>query len=159
MKTFQFSILGAIAILQIWCSGLLANDASRGQLQFSITLSGHLMLGLGYCYFWNAHHAVQGAFYLVPERGLPYGIAGGYRFDCDEGEWRPTIGAEAMVLASPPDPNQRKFLPMIKIEPGVIYQLASDHELQSRLWIAYFLKKTRARLAPIGLEFGYGKRF
>lgn len=161
MKIVQFILSGAIALsmLQISSNVLLANDHLNHRVQMSLTLSGHLLLGIGYCYFWDAHQGAQATFYLAPEKGLPYGLAAGYQWEWGNRKWQPTLGAEFMVLASPPDPEKRKFLPMILINPGLSYQLDNEQIVQSRLWVAYFLKRARVKVAPIGLELVYGRKF
>lgn len=161
MKAARFILNGAIVVfmLQIGSNALLAYDHLNHRVQMSLTLSGHLLLGIGYGYFWDAHQGVQTTFYLAPEKGLPYGLAAGYQWEGANRKWQPTLGAEFMMLASPPDPEKRKFLPMIKIDPGVNYQLDDEQIIQSRIWVAYFLKRTRAKVAPIGLEFIYSRKF
>jgi hypothetical protein len=155
MKIFGFCFL-AILMLLLWGNPFVAAAEPAHQVQFSVTLSGHLILGLGYTYYWNIHQGWQANLYLIPEKGLPFGIATGYNYIWGETKWRPNLTADFMVLASPPDPVQRKYLPMIKLVPGIQYDLGSDQNLNSRLWIAYFLGQKRVNIAPIGLEVMYG---
>jgi len=161
MKTYQLILVSVlfVLLLQIGGASLRAAENKTHQINFSLTLSGHILLGIGYCYLWNEHHAVQTIFYIVPEKGLPYGITGGYNYFWGDNKWRPNLGAEFMVLASPPDPEKRKFLPMIKLVPGIRYDFNNEQNLNSRLWIAYLLKSNRVKIAPIGIEFIYGYGF
>ncbi|MDZ7319555.1 MAG: hypothetical protein ONB11_10395 [candidate division KSB1 bacterium] len=156
---FKAGILGALMLLLCFGASVLAMATeSAHQVQLSTTLSGHMMLGLGYTYYWNVHQGWQTIFYLIPEKGWPYGISTGYNHLWGEKKWRPNLTADFMVLASPPDPAKRKYLTMFKLVPGIQYDFKSDQNLNSRLWIAYFLKQTRAKIAPIGLELMYGHK-
>ncbi len=161
MKSYQLVLVSLLLVLLLQMGGesLPAAENKSHQINLSFTLSGHILFGVGYSYFWNEHQGVQTIFYLVPEKGLPFGITAGYNYCWSEGKWRPNLGAEFMVLASPPDPEKRKFLPMLKLVPGIRYDFNGEQNLNSRLWIAYFLKSTRVRIAPIGIEFLYGNCF
>ena len=161
MRTYQLILMGLMLalMLQITAANLPAAENESHNIHLSFTLSGHLLLGIGYSYFWNDRNAVQTIFYIVPEKGLPYGISGGYNYFWGEKKWRPNLGVEFMVLASPPVPDKRKFLRMMKLVPGIRYDFNHEQNLNSRLWIAYFLKSTRMRIAPIGIEFLYGGGF
>lgn len=156
MAIFKSGVVVTLVVLVcLGGSDSIAADPMH-QIQFSVTLSGHLIFGLGYTYYWNIHQGWQANFYLIPEKGLPFGLSTGYNHIWGETKWRPNLTADFMILASPPDPVQRKYLSMIKLVPGIQYDFGSDQNLNSRLWIAYFLRQKRAKIAPIGLEVMYG---
>lgn len=155
----KYGLLGALLLLL----GLGGRDRTVAadpahQVHFSITLSGHVLLGVGYTYYWNLHQGWQSNVYLIPEKGLPYGIATGYNYLWGGTKWRPNFAADVMVLASPPDPVKRKYLAMVRLVPGIQYEFNNDQSMNSRLWIAYFLRQPRAKIVPIGLEVMYGQR-
>lgn len=157
-KTIQICVSGII-FFNLFLSDLNASNPKTNQINVSFTLSGHILLGIGFSHFFDDNNAVQTTFFIIPEKGFPFAISGGYNYFFGEKKWRPNIGAEFLLLASPPDSEKRKFLPLINFVPGIRYDFDKQQNLNSRLWIAYFLKSTRVKIAPIGIEFKYGNNF
>jgi len=135
-----------------------AGNTSYNRMKFSFTLSGHMLFGLGYEYGFDEHHAVNLTVFplLIPGKGLPYALSAGYDYYFKGENWKPKIGAAFTLLVSPPDPDKRKTMPMIVFTPGIQYLSQKDSFL-SQIWVAWFLKKARFPVAPIGLEFLYGR--
>jgi hypothetical protein len=156
MRKLIITISGGLLILQLFCVSIQAAENKTQQINFSITLSGHILFGIGYSYFLTDNHAVQTTLFLIPEKGFPFGINAGYNYFWEGEKWRPNLGTEFTLLVSPPDPDKRRVLPLIKLIPGIRYDFNEIHNLNSRLWIAYFPTSKRVRVAPIGLDFKYG---
>jgi len=146
-------ILMASAVIVI---SPIARAGDTHQINFSFTLSGHILLGIGYAYGFDAHHFVQATWFIVPEKGFPFALNGGYNYFFKGETWRPNLGLETVVIASPSDLVKRKYLPLITFVPGICYQGDDTHAINSRLWLAYFPVKARKKVAPIGIEFKYG---
>ncbi|MFZ5516932.1 MAG: hypothetical protein ACOY90_09865 [Candidatus Zhuqueibacterota bacterium] len=137
-------------------SGPAAGSDDTHQINLSFTLSGHLLFGIGYSYGFEAHHFVQATWFIVPEKGLPFAVNGGYNYFFKGGAWQPNLGLETVIIASPSGRVKRKYLPLITLVPGIGYQFNDTHAVNTRLWLAYFPIKARKKVAPIGLEFKYG---
>jgi hypothetical protein len=46
---------------------LNAAETKTHQINFSVTLNGHILFGSGYSCFFNDHHAIQSIFFSIPE--------------------------------------------------------------------------------------------
>ena len=101
-------------ILIIALSSILnaASGSDKNQLNFSFTLSGHIILGIGYSYSFDENNGLQTTLLIIPGKGIPFGLNGGYFYLTDGEKWRGKLGAEFTLLVSPPDPDRRKCLPM-----------------------------------------------
>ncbi len=62
-----------------------------------------------------------------------------------------------MVIASPPDPDKRKFLPLINFVPGLVYFDGSQNEYAVEAWLSFL--PIQKKFAPTGLEIQYGRHF
>ncbi|MCD4693354.1 MAG: hypothetical protein K8R79_10600 [Calditrichales bacterium] len=135
-----------------------AGNKSSNQLNLSITLSGHILFGFGYTHWLDDNNTVGGTLYIIPEKGAPFGLNGGYAYFTNGERWRMKLGAELTLLVCPPDPDKRKILPMINFVPGVQYAINDENFVMSQLWLSYLPVKANVKFAPTGLEFIYGKR-
>lgn len=152
-------MLGALLLLFGWGGGDRTDAADPAhQVHCSIMLRGHVLLGVGYTYYCHQHQGWQSNVYLIPEKGWPHGIATGCNYIWGGTKWPPNFTADVMILASPPDPVKRKYLAMIRLLPGIQYEFGNDQSMNSRLWIAYFLRQPRPKIVPIGLEVMYGQQ-
>jgi hypothetical protein len=136
-----------------------SRDFQRHQINLSCTLSGHILLGVGYSYWFDAHQALQATIYplMLPGEGWPYAFNAGYGYYFGDSPWRPKVGLDFAMIVSPPDPDQRKTLSLLNFSPGLQYRF-DDNVLLSQIWLSYFVsKKTRSKFAPTGLEFQYGR--
>ena len=141
------------------CSLLRAQSFSpaKHQVTFSFTLSGHLLLSVGYGYFFDNHNAVQVSVHTVTEKPpFVFGFNSGYNYYFLNKMWHPNIGAEVMLLLGPPDPENRRLFPMINIVPGIQYDFSKVHCLNGRLWASYMPTEKPFKITPTGIEFKYG---
>lgn len=152
-----FITLFTIAVLQLPLLHAGQDDSHRIHVAFA--LSGHIFWGIGYAYGFDAHNFIQATFFVVPEKGLPFAINAGYNYFFEGKKWRPNLGLETVIIGSPPDPDERKYLPLITFTPGISYHFDNANTVNSRLWLAYFPIKARKKFAPIGIEFKYGNSF
>ena len=113
---------------------------------------------IGYSYGFDKNNTVQTTLLIIPEKGLPFGLNGGYFYLTDGEKWRGKLGAEFTLLFSPPDPDRRKCLPMFNFVPGVQYSFDKNNTIMPQLWISY-LPTDNKKIVPTGLEFRYGKKF
>jgi len=129
-------------------------EPGGGSFTFSLVLSGHVLLGIGYEYALDEHHAFRVTAYplLVPGKGFPYAFRAGYRYSFAGDKWQPRLGLDFALLVSPPVKGARRHLPMLVLTPGLTYQDSRRVNWEFSPWVAYFLTKTRRRIAPIGLE-------
>jgi hypothetical protein len=67
------------------------------------------------------------------------------------------LGGDVTVIISPPDPEDRRVLPLITFSPGVQYVFESKNTLTPQLWLSYF--PTQRLVAPTGIEVLYGRGF
>ncbi|HID38253.1 MAG TPA: hypothetical protein EYP36_01905 [Calditrichaeota bacterium] len=127
------------------------------QLNLSVTLSGHIFIGVGYTYSFDQNWQAGATVLLAPETGLPFAfnIGGGYLSNGQN--WRARLWGEYMIIASPPDPDKRKILPMINFVPGVVYYDGKHNEYSAEVWLSYL--PVQKKFAPTGLEFQYGRHF
>lgn len=156
MKKYVFAVCIYFLFFQLVPPDLSAGGNKTHQINFSVTLSGHILFGIGYSWFFNDNHAIQATFLSIPEKGFPFGINTGYNYYWAGEKWRPNLGGEFTLLVSPRDPDKRRVLPLIKLVPGIRYDIREYHSINSRLWVAYFPTSKRIRIAPIGLDFRYG---
>ena len=134
-----------------------APKSSYNQINFSFTLSGHIILGIGYSCSFDKNNGVQTTLLIIPEKGLPFGLNGGYYYLTDGEKWRGKLGAEFTLLVSPPNPDRRKCLPMFNFVPGVQYSFDKNNTIMPQLWISY-LPTVNRKIVPTGLELRYGRR-
>ncbi len=147
-------------IFMIALSSILnaAPGSDKNQLNFSFTLSGHIILGIGYSYGFGENNGLQTTLLIIPEKGLPFGLNGGYFYLTDGEKWRGKLGAEFTLLVSPPDTERRKCLPMFNFVPGVQYPFDKNNAITPQLWISYLPTGNR-KILLTGIEFRYGKKF
>ncbi|GEM_PF-1558158 len=150
-----------LSLLLLFCISKAAHSAGDGfnRLHVSFTLGGHLLFGVGFEHGFSNHHALQATVYplLIPGKGMPFAFHAGYNYYFSGEKWRAKMGVGYAFLVSPPDPNQRKVMPMLLFTPGISYHFKdSADNLLFQPWLAYFLKHANRRFAPIGLEFRYG---
>lgn len=161
MKPFKKS---TIVILSVFICGMLHPLAGSGnqidRINVSFTLSGHILLGIGYEHFFDTNHAAQFTFFPVflPGKDLPFAFNAGYGYYTKGDPWRGKVGLNFTLLISPPDPEKRKVMPLLCLTPGVAYRVNDLNEGLSQVWLAYFLGKANRKFAPIGLEFQYNKK-
>ncbi len=134
-----------------------AGGFSYHQLNISVTLSGHIFIGVGYDYSFDINNKIRATVWLAPENGTPYAYSAGYAYRFNDNQWQPELGMEYMVIASPPLENGRKKISLINLAPAVNYRFDSPDILSSRVWLSYLLQN--GKIAPTGLEFRYGRTF
>ncbi|NOX87809.1 MAG: hypothetical protein GXO77_02205 [Calditrichaeota bacterium] len=155
MKNFKLSCVLILLIFFAYPSTMRAKESNR--LGISLVLSGHIFIGVKYRHFFNDNHSVQFTFYplLIPGKKFPFAFSTGYDYFVGDGKWQGKLGAEFAAIVSPPDPDQRKILPLLNFTPGFRYNSHADQALGGALWLSYFLKKANRKVAPTGLEFWY----
>lgn len=146
--------IGFILVVFLYWQTAFASD-NNGRVNFSVILSGHILLGIGYQHPVQDNGYLNANFYIAPEKGLPYALNGGYGLMTRGERWRGNIGLEAMLIASPPAPDERKYLPLINLLPGIRYVSANGHSGLAQLMVSWFPLQKKA--APTGLELRYGK--
>lgn len=132
---------------------------NSNQINFSLTLSGHILLGIGYSHEVADHHLLQATFFFIPAKGFPFAVNGGYNYYFKGDKWQPNLGLEAVLIVSPPDPKKRKYLPLLNFTPGIRFNFNETNFINSRLWLSYFPIKAKIKFAPTGIEFKYGRFF
>ena len=153
MKKFIFTVLITIFLAR----PSFARDVLKHQVNFSITLSGHILFGAGYTYWFNDNHAVEATIYplMVPGKGFPFALSAGYGFYPGGEYWRGKLGTEMTLLVSPPGPDKRKTMPMLSFTPGFLYKTGKS-TIQSEIWYSWFLKNARKKMSFTGIELKYG---
>jgi len=136
-------------------------NQSFNRIHFSFTLSGHLLFGVGFEHGFSERHALQVTVFplILPGKGFPFAFHGGYNYYTGGSQWKGKLGAGFVLLVSPPDPQERKVMPMLLFTPGVQYGFDNEDHLTFQPWLAYFLGEANRRFAPIGLEFIYNHKF
>jgi len=159
MKRVVIVLTAAILLAAIRYGG--ARDTSFNRVIFSLTLSGHILTGVGFEHGFDTHHALQVTAYpfMLPGKGLPFAFSAGYNYYYGRNKWRGKIGGAFALLVSPPDPDKRKTMPLLLLTPGIQYHFDPSNSAVFQPWLAVFLKKAKHRFAPIGLEFRYGHNF
>ncbi len=154
------------ALLPFLLSAPLLAQGSGNQIHFSITLSGHVLLGLGITHWLDSSNTLIATAFLpleLPEKSLaiedfPFGFRAGYAYYGKGDPWRMKLGGDVAVIISPPDPeDNRRVLPMITFSPGVQYVFESKNTLTPQFWLSYF--PTQRLVAPTGIEVLYGRGF
>jgi len=157
MKLIFYKLTFIIALFFIFTLISYTNlfPYSHHQLNLSLTLSGHIIVGVGYCHYLHVNHGVQATFLIIPEKGFPFGLNGGYHYLGNGNKWHGKLGAELMLLVSPsPD---RKSMSFFNIVPGIQYRLNHENSITPQLWISYIIPKRK--IVPTGIEFRCGKSF
>ena len=132
-------------------------SSSGSQINFSLVLSGHVLIGVGYTYKIDSDQGLQATFYLAPEKGLPFGLNAGYLHLFGQGNWRYKLSGEFTILASPPQSGKgRLFLPMINLVPGMQYSKYNGQLITPQIWISY-LPTGNKKIFPTAIEVRYGK--
>ncbi len=158
MRRFLALYLSVVLIL-VFIRPVQSSDAYNS-VQVSVTLSGHVMIGVGFEHGIDRHHAVQIMVYplIVPGKGFPFALQAGYNYYSGRAHWKGKLGLAGGLIVSPPDPDKRKFLSMILITPGIQYVDGNNH-YNGALWLARFLGQTNQKwpIVPIGIEARYGR--
>ena len=151
-KILVFALLLGLLPAVLW-----AGNRSENRIGISFVLSGHLLFGVKVQHFFDAQNCVQATFYplLIPGKKFPFAFGLGYNYFTNGQHWQGKLGAEFAMIVSPPDPQKRKVLPMLNFTPGFRYVRQNGQSIGGNLWLSYFLKKTRHKIAPTGLEFWY----
>jgi hypothetical protein len=153
------------ALVPLLLSAPLRAQGSENQIHFSITLSGHVLLGVGFTHWVNQSNTLSATAFLpleLPEKSLaiedfPFGFRAGYAYYGKGDPWRMKLGADMTVILSPPDPGERRVMPLITFSPGVQYTFESKNMVTPQLWLSYFPMKRL--VAPTGIEVLYGRGF
>ncbi len=157
MKTCVRMLFILVFGLQMAYSG-----SSYNRLNLSVTVSGHVLIGMGYEHGFNEHHALGFTVYplVMPGKGFPFALKTLYRYYANGARWQATLGGGFGLIISPPDPQERRWLPMLLLTPGVRYA-DGNNRYGADIWLAHFLTKTNRNwpLIPIGLEANYGRNF
>jgi hypothetical protein len=153
------SIIPLVVLFLSVCIFLHARNYSN-RIHLSVTLSGHVLFGIGFEHFFSEQHAIHATVFplMAPGKGFPFALSSGYNYYTPEDRWRGKLGLDMMVIVSPPDPERRKMLPLLNICPGVEYAFDSENSVQSQLWLAFFLKRYTRRFAPIGIDSRYARK-
>lgn len=145
--------------------------AQHSEVGFSVVLSGALMFGPYYTYWIDDHNELNSSVLAAIEEDwkviVPFALNAGYSAHFFNSQWRPEIGLQYSYLISPRkskslgEPNGISILSLI---PGVQFQWDNTcQNSQSRIWLAYFLKKSQTGkkngIFPIALDFSYGYKF
>lgn len=153
------------ALVPLFLSAPLLAQNSENQIHLSITLSGHVLLGVGITHWVNNSNTLMATAFLpleLPEKSLaiedfPFGFRAGYAYYGRGDPWRMKLGADMTVIISPPDPDKRRVLPLITFSPGVQYVFESKNAVTPQLWLSYF--PMQRIVAPAGIEVLYGRGF
>ena len=159
MISFKSSsrFLIVIILSLITVSNSRAASSSYNQINFSVTLSGHILIGIGYDYGIDTNNKIRATVWIAPEKGLPYAYSAGYAYLFNDNRWQPELGLEYMVITSPPLEKGRKSISLINLTPAVNYRFDTPDILAARVWLSYLLQNKK--IAPTGLEFRYGRTF
>jgi hypothetical protein len=140
------------------CNFLFSSN-HYNRVHLSVTLSGHVLFGIGFEHFLAEQHAIQATVFplMAPGKGFPFALSGGYAYYTREDRWRGKLGVEVTAIVSPPAPDRRRILPLLNIMPGLEYSFDGSNSIQTQLWLAFFLKKYKRRFAPIGIDCRYAR--
>jgi hypothetical protein len=143
--------------------------AQHSEVGVRVVLSGALMFGPYFTYWADDHNALNCSVFAAYDGKVivPFALNAGYSAYFFTDKWRPQIGLQYSYLISPrkhkssSDPNGISILSLL---PGVQFRWDNTcQNAQSRIWVAYFLKKPQAgkknKIYPIGIDFSYGYKF
>ncbi len=158
MKKWKSLLLMEVLLLALIQPAQSSDMYNR--VHVSVTLSGHILFGVGVEHGFTEHHALQITVYplVVPGKGFPFAMQAGYNYYWGGSLWKGKVGFAGGVIVSPPDPDKRRYLPMLMLTPGVRYA-DKDNFYTGALWLARFLGKTNQKwpIVPIGIEARYGR--
>ena len=132
-----------------------SNAQDSHQVNFSITLSGHILVGVGYTYSFDRNWQAGATAFIAPEKGLPFAFNLGGGYLSNGPHWKARWWGEFMLIASPPDPDKRKYLPLINFVPAVVYFDGGQNEYSAEVWLSFL--PIQKKFAPTGLEIQYGR--
>ncbi len=159
MRGFRAAALVTAGLLTA-AAALPAPSAAQGRrsrIHVSVTLSGHILLGVGYTRWVHEYHALEATVFplAIPGNGFPFGFRAGYAWVPSAERWRAKLGAGILVLVSPSGKDGRRILPLPTFSPGIRYEADPGDALAMDLWLSYF--PGRGLFVPTGLEFRYGR--
>ena len=138
--------------------------SQNSEIGFSVTLSGHILMGPYYRYWIDDHNGLDLTVLAAYEDKLifPHGFSAGYKHYFLDKKWRPGLGFQYTFMRAPvKDENtgKRSNLHLFSILPGVQYRwIDSKMNIEEFLWISYFKFNNKNRLLPIGLETRLGTK-
>jgi hypothetical protein len=125
--------------------------ATDNAIEISITLSGTILIGVGYRWLINSDSSVRLGSYLG-YAGKPYGFHAGFMQNFSHSKnWLPYLGLGGDLMLAR-DKDHYKMLYFVRNVAGIAYKPNDHSAYNSELWVAFFPKKQR--IAPIGLSFG-----
>ena len=130
--------------------------AADGAIEFSITVSGTILLGVSYRLYIDNDSSVRMGSY-VGVQGKPYGFHASFIQNLSHSEhWPPYVGLGGDLMLAK-DKQKYRMLYFVRGVAGLTYQPNNTSAWNSELWIAFFPHKLK--VAPIGLSFGYLNTF
>jgi hypothetical protein len=160
MKKINFRII----ILAMFIIQSLQIFSQHSEIGFSVTLSGHIILGPYYRYWVDDHNSVDLTIIAAYEDKLifPHGFNVGYKYYFIEKNWRPSLGFQYSLMIAPVKENKtgkRTNLQLFSLVPGIQYRW-NDHKLniEEFIWISYFRFNKKSRIFPVGLETRFGAK-
>ena len=130
--------------------------AADGAIEFLITVSGTVLLGVSYRLYIDKNSSIRMGSYIGMQ-GKPYGIHAGFIQNLAHSEhWPPCVGLGGDLMLAK-DTQKYKMLYFVRGVAGFAYRPDNTSAWNSELWIAFFPQK--AKVAPIRLSFGYLNTF
>lgn len=162
MKNFK---LLSVLLLAMLLLGKGSSYAQRSEVGVSIVLSGHLFVGPYYRYWINDHHQVETCLMAAYENSLvfPGAWSAGYHYYFLDKHWRPSVGAQYLLLISPrvqETDYKYKTFSIFLVDPGVQFRW-NDNKLavEEKFWIAYMKINRKSKVTPLGLDTRFGVAF
>jgi|GEM_PF-1939585 len=168
-KNFSKSLLIWLLVFMALIITQQKARAQHSEIGIKVVLSGALMFGPYYAYRFDEHNSIDVSVFAALEDQLvvPFALNAGYNAFFFHSKFRPQLGLQYSYLISPrrhksaTDPNGISILSLV---PGGQYQWDNmNQNIQSRVWLAYFLdkpqKEKKLKIMPIGLDFSYGYKF
>ena len=140
--------LMTLILLFFFVSATPASGKKNG-MEFSLTFSGKILLGIHYRYYIDANTMLRTGTYMG-YTGSPVGInLCLVQNFAPAKKWAPYFGLGFDALSTKVN-GKRSVLPFIRSVAGVSYQPRINLAQQSELWIAFFPQKLQIR--PVGIN-------
>lgn len=136
-------------ILFVFSVSSLLGFGKRNGLEFILTFSGKILIGINYRYYIDNNTMLRAGTYMG-STGSPVGMHVCLVQDfAPAKKWAPYFGLGFDALSTKVN-GKRSVLPFIRSVAGVSYQPRINLAQQSELWIAFFPQKLQIR--PVGIN-------
>jgi hypothetical protein len=152
MKTFKLYIFICFILI---LPELL--KAQKSEVGVTFTLSGHLIFGPYYRYWFDNHNELDIGILATYEGKIHFPqINAGYHYYFNDRNWRPSIGGQYSFAPGIGKSKGNSFQ-MFSIVPGIQYRFNNYNNcIEELIWISYFNLRGKKHIFPTGLETKFG---